>query len=76
MLAFAGVTEIETSAAGVTVKPVEPAIVPSVAVIVIDPWPIDVASPLEPDALLIVATVASDELQVTVPVTSCVEASV
>ena len=37
MLAFAGITAIDTSAAGVTVKPVAPAIVPRVAVIVTDP---------------------------------------
>ena len=37
MLAFDGITAIETSAAGVIVKPVAPAIVPSVAVIVTDP---------------------------------------
>ena len=76
MLAFAGITAIETSAAGVTVKPVTPAIAPRVAVIVTDPWPTDVASPFEPDALLIVATVVSDALQVTAAVTSCVEVSV
>jgi hypothetical protein len=76
MLAFDGITAIETSAAGVIVKPVAPAIVPSVAVIVTDPCLSDEASPLEPDALLIVATVMSEELQVTAAVTSCVEASV
>jgi hypothetical protein len=37
MLEFAGITAIETSAAGVTVKPVVPAIVPRVAVIVTAP---------------------------------------
>ena len=76
MLAFDGITAIETSAAGVIVKPVAPAIVPSVAVIVTDSCLSDEASPLEPDALLIVATVMSEELQVTAAVTSCVEASV
>ncbi|MGA2711439.1 MAG: hypothetical protein ABSF86_23920, partial [Steroidobacteraceae bacterium] len=49
MLELAGVKPIDTSVAGVTVKPVEPEIVPTVAVIVTDPWPSAVASPLEPD---------------------------
>ena len=76
MLEFAGITAIETSAAGVTVRPVDPKIVPSVAVIVTVPWATDVASPLEPDALLMVAMVVSEELHVAAAVTSCVEASV
>ena len=76
MLAFAGITAIETSDAGVTVKPVTPAIVPRVALIVTEPSLTDVASPFDPNALLIVATVVSEELQVTAPVTSCVEVSV
>jgi hypothetical protein len=37
ILEFAGVTPIDTSVAGVTVKPVEPDTAPSVAVIVTDP---------------------------------------
>jgi hypothetical protein len=51
------------------VKPVEPVIVPDVAVMVVLPVPTAVANPLVPAVLLIVATPAADELQVTVVVT-------
>ncbi|MGA2711440.1 MAG: hypothetical protein ABSF86_23925 [Steroidobacteraceae bacterium] len=67
---------IDTSVAGVTVKPVEPEIVPTVAVIVTDPWPSAVASPLEPDALLIAARLGFEEAQVAAVVRFCVELSV
>jgi len=53
----------------VTVKPVEPAIVPDVAVMVVLPVVTAVANPLLPAVLLIVATPVADELQVTVVVT-------
>jgi hypothetical protein len=53
----------------VTVKLVEPVTVPDVAVIVVVPLPTAVANPLLPAVLLIVATPAADELQVTVVVT-------
>jgi hypothetical protein len=41
-------------------------ILPDAAVIVVDPAATDVARPLEPAALLIVAALVLDELQVTV----------
>jgi hypothetical protein len=65
MLGFAGVTAMETSAAGVTVKAAVPDTAPEFAVMVTDPWLADVASPLEPDALLMEATPVFDEVQVT-----------
>jgi hypothetical protein len=42
----------------------------------VEPTPADVARPLEPDALLIVATAVSADDQVTVAVRSCFELSV
>jgi hypothetical protein len=60
-LVLAGVTAIDWSAAAVTVKPVDPEMVPSVAEIVTGPGATAVANP----ALLIVAHVVSDEAQVT-----------
>jgi hypothetical protein len=54
------VTAIETSAV-VTVRPVEPVIEPDVAPMVVPPVPAAVAKPL----LLILATAALEELQVT-----------
>jgi hypothetical protein len=46
---------------------------PNVAVIEVEPIPLPVATPREPDALLMVATATFDELQVTRADTSCVE---
>ena len=48
---------------------------PSVALIVLMPWPTGLASPFEPAALLIVATVALEEDHVTTAVRFCVELS-
>ena len=48
---------------------------PDDAVIVVDPVATEEADPFEPAALLIVATPALDELQVTAVVKSCVELS-
>ena len=76
MLGFSGITAMETSAAGVTVSTVDPETVPDVAVMVAAPWPIELANPLEPDALLMEATLVSDDPQVTVAVRFCVELSV
>ena len=76
MLGFSGMTAMETSAAGVTVKPVQPETVPNVAVMVTVPWLSELASPLEPDALLMAATLVSDDPQVTEAVRFCVELSV
>ena len=65
----AGVTAIDTSVAFVTVRLAVPVMVPEVAVIVTVPAATPVASPWVEAPLLIVALVASDELQVTVLVT-------
>ncbi len=69
---MAGVTAIETRAAGATVRVVEPLTEPDVAVIVVLPCATLVASP----ELLMVATAAVDELHVTVFVRFCVLPSV
>jgi hypothetical protein len=71
-LAFAGVTAMETSAAGITVSVVFPDTVPEVAEIVVVPVARVVARP--PAAM--VAVVGVDDAQVAVDVRSCVEASV
>jgi len=76
MLDFAGITAIETNAAGVTVKLVDPDTEPLEAVIVTEPGPTPVARPWEADALLIDATVGSEDVHATEAVTSCVELSV
>lgn len=69
---FAGVTAIETRAALVTVRVVDPLIVPELAATVVVPVPFPVASP----AVEIVATACDEELQVAAPVMSCVLPSV
>src|SRR5271156_4299404 len=61
MLGLAGVTAIETNAAALTVSPVEPVMPSKAAEIVTGPGDTAVASP----ALLIVAQVVSEEVQVT-----------
>jgi hypothetical protein len=48
---------------------------PAVAVIVVEPVSTDVASPLEPDVLLIVDTRVSDEFQITDEETSIFDVS-
>lgn len=72
MLGFIGFTDIDTSKAGVTLSVVDPEMLPDAAVIVVEPAAADVANPLEPNALLMAATSALDEFQVTVVVKSCV----
>jgi hypothetical protein len=72
MLGLAGVIAMDTSVAGVTVNVVDPDLLPNVAVIVVEPAVTDVARPLEPDALLMVATPAVNEFQVTDVVRFCV----
>jgi hypothetical protein len=62
--AVAGVTAIEVSTAAVTVNVAEPLIVPDVAVMVVLPFAMLVASP----PLLMVAIDLADELQVAVVV--------
>jgi hypothetical protein len=72
MLGLAGVTVMDTSVAAVTVSVVDPDVLPNVAVMVVAPADADVARPLEPDALLMVATPAVNEFQVTDVVRFCV----
>jgi hypothetical protein len=72
MLGFVGVTARDTSVAAVTVRVVDPDMFPDVAVIVVVPAATEAAEPLEPSALLMVATPALDELQVTAFVRFCV----
>ena len=72
MLGLAGVTAMDTSVAVVTVSVVDPDIPPDVAVTVVEPAAAEVANPLEPAALLIVAAPVFDELQVAAVVRSCV----
>jgi len=69
---FTGVTAIETRAAPVTVRVVDPLTVPELAAIVVLPVPFPVARP----TLEIVATAGKEELQLTVPVMFCVVPSV
>ena len=76
MLGFAGIKAIETSAAGVTVKLIDPDTAPLAAAIVTDPELTLVARPCEADALLIDATVGSEDVHATEAVRSCVELSV
>jgi hypothetical protein len=63
---LAGVTVIETSVAGVTVRTVEPEILPNLAVIVAVPTAFEVAFAFDLATLLMVATDLAEELQVTV----------
>ena len=72
MLGLVGVTSIETSFAGSTVRSVLPEMPPTVAVIVVSPAPTEVASPTVSGALLTVATAAFDEVQVAAALRSSV----
>jgi hypothetical protein len=65
---FVGEIAIDTSAGLATVSVVAPEIAPEVAVMVVVPWLALVARPLVPGLLLITATDAEDELQVTAAV--------
>jgi hypothetical protein len=67
-----GVTAIDVSVAAVTVRVVDPDILPDVALIVVEPVATGVANPWDPAALLMVATPVLDELQVTAVVRFCV----
>jgi hypothetical protein len=73
---FSGDTVIETSAAVLTVSVVEPDTEPKVAAIVVCPVPALVARPFVPGELLMVATAALFELQLTVVMMFCVLPSV
>jgi hypothetical protein len=72
MLGLVGEIAMNTSIAGVTVRAVDPDMLPDVAVIVVEPVAMAEANPFEPAALLIVAAARADELQVTAVVRSCV----
>jgi hypothetical protein len=65
MLGFAGVTSIDTSVRAVTVKVVDRDMDPDVAVIVVVPVDNEVTRPVNPAALLKVATAGVDEFQIT-----------
>jgi hypothetical protein len=65
ILAETGFISIEASTACVTVSVVDPEKPAEEAVIVVEPALTDVASPFEPDVLLMVATPAFEEFQVT-----------
>ena len=67
---------MDTRAAAVTVRVVDPATEPRVAVTVVLPVLALAASPWLPPALLMVATAADEELHCTVLVRSCVVSSV
>ena len=62
---LAGITVIKTRAAGVTVRVVEPEILPDLAVIVVVLAAFEVAFPFDLATLLIVATDLVEELQFT-----------
>lgn len=70
MLGIAGVTVIETSAAGVTVRVVDPLMFPAVAVIVVCPSDTLAACPMAGAVALTVAIPGVDEFQDTEVVTS------
>ena len=63
---------MDTSADVVTVRVVDPEMLPDAAVIVVDPVAAAAANPLEPVALLTVATPVLDDPHVTAAVRSCV----
>jgi hypothetical protein len=69
---FTGVIANDSRAAVPMVNVVVADTAPEVAVMVAVPTPAVVAKPLLPEALLIIATVAADELQVTTEVMPCV----
>ena len=71
-----GVTPIETSDAGVTVKSVLPEIAPTVAEIVVVPTASVATRPFDAAALLIVAVAGVSDAHVTWVVRSCVVVSV
>ena len=74
-LEVAGCTSINTSAAGFTVRITESERFPATAVITVAPVVSEVASPLNPDALLTAATAGVDDSQLTNVVTSCIDVS-
>ena len=75
MLGFVGETCISDSVAAVTVSVVLPEVVPDAADITVEPGASEVASPLLPLVLPIVAKAVFDEFQVTDEVKSWLEPS-
>jgi hypothetical protein len=75
MVFAAGVTVMETSAAVVTVNVAVLLIPPKVALIIVVPWPTEVARPRLPAAFETVAAAVFTEPQVTLPLRSCVVVS-
>ena len=71
-LGLVGVIAMDTSVAELTVRVVDPEMLPDAAVIVVEPVATEAANPFEPAALLIVATPVLAELQVAAAVRSCV----
>jgi len=71
-LELLGVTPIDTNVAGVTLSDVDPEMLPSDAVMVLDPCAAAVATPFDPAALLMLATAVEDEFQATWDVRFCV----
>ena len=69
---FAGVTAIDTRAAGPTVSVVLPVTAPTVALICALPC----AGPLARPPAVMVATAVFDDAQVAAPVTTCIDPSV
>jgi hypothetical protein len=71
-----GVTTMETSVAGITVRFADPVMLATLASIPAVPRPVPDATPCEPSVLLMLATAEFDELHVTEVVKSCVLPSV
>ena len=72
ILGLVGVTDRDTSMAGVTVSVDEAETFPHAAVIGVDPGATEVATPVEPAALLTAAMLVDEELHVATFVRSCV----
>jgi hypothetical protein len=76
MLGAVGVTAMDTSVAGVTVKVTDGEVMlPKVAVMAVVPTAAAVARPFVPAVLLIVAVAGVAEFHVTAVVSACVELS-
>ena len=75
MLGLEGAMAREANTAWLTVSVVDADTLPDLALILVEPEATAVASPCEPAALLMVATLVDDELQVTEAVRSWVEPS-
>jgi hypothetical protein len=76
IVALGGLIAIDTSAAGFTTSVAVPLTVPELIPIVVVPTPVVLACPIVPAVSLIVATVATVELQYPLCVRSCVVPSV